>query len=171
MAEVYLVKSSSDECHWTLLIYKLILVQVMAWCCHATSHYLNQCSHCENHRSADHSRQNTRRTSVSVNVLRVLPQWWRYIMSIHRGLLINPTLNPGDIPSTHTHVYHIEYVRTVTYPNLDSPHTHQALLIPHIRAHLHIPSSCIHIFVELHVGSRWSVGTSWHRLVYPTLNK
>ena len=28
---------SSNECHWTLL------VQVMAWCRQATSHYLNQC--------------------------------------------------------------------------------------------------------------------------------
>ena len=41
---------------------------------------------------------------VPTLVLRVLLQWWRYVMSIHRGLLINPTSNPGDIPSTHTHM-------------------------------------------------------------------
>ena len=35
---------SSDECHRTLLINdKSTLVQVMAWCRQATSHYLNQC--------------------------------------------------------------------------------------------------------------------------------
>ena len=37
-----LVKLLSPECHRTPLM-KLKLVQVMAWCHQATSHYLNQC--------------------------------------------------------------------------------------------------------------------------------
>ena len=42
MAEVSFVKLHSGECHWTLLIQST-LVQVMAWCRQATSHYLSQC--------------------------------------------------------------------------------------------------------------------------------
>ena len=38
-----LVKLPSDGCHWTLLMIKSTLVQVMALCIKATSHYLNQC--------------------------------------------------------------------------------------------------------------------------------
>ena len=41
VAEASFVKLPSDECHWTLL--KSTLVQVMAWCRQATSHYLSQC--------------------------------------------------------------------------------------------------------------------------------
>ena len=42
MAQVSPVKLPSDECHWALMI-KPTLVQVMAWCRQATSHYLSQC--------------------------------------------------------------------------------------------------------------------------------
>ena len=38
-----LMKFPSDDCHWTLLMIKSTLVQVMAWCCQASSHYLSQC--------------------------------------------------------------------------------------------------------------------------------
>ena len=37
------MKSTSDECHWTLLMISQHLVQVMVWCHEATSHYLIQC--------------------------------------------------------------------------------------------------------------------------------
>ena len=47
MAELSLVNMPLDECHSTLLIIstnnKSTLVQVMAWCRRATSHYLGQC--------------------------------------------------------------------------------------------------------------------------------
>ena len=43
MAEVSLVKLSSHECHRTLPMRSRTLVQVMAWCRQATSHYLSQC--------------------------------------------------------------------------------------------------------------------------------
>ena len=43
MAQVSLVKLHSDECHWTLLKNKSTMVQVMAWCRQATSHFLRQC--------------------------------------------------------------------------------------------------------------------------------
>ena len=43
MGKVFLVKVTSDESHWTLLMMKSTLVQVMAWWRQATSHYLNQC--------------------------------------------------------------------------------------------------------------------------------
>ena len=42
MTEVSLVKLPSDDRHWTLLMITT-LVQVMAWCHQATSHYLSQC--------------------------------------------------------------------------------------------------------------------------------
>ena len=35
----------SDECHGTSLMISSTLVQVMAWCCQAPSHYLSQCWH------------------------------------------------------------------------------------------------------------------------------
>ena len=38
------MKLPSDECHWTPL-ENSTLVQVMAWCHQATSHYLSQCWH------------------------------------------------------------------------------------------------------------------------------
>ena len=41
MAEIPPVKLPSEECHQTLLMSTL--VQVMAWCRQATSHYLSQC--------------------------------------------------------------------------------------------------------------------------------
>ena len=44
VTEVSSVKLPSPECHRTLLTNdKSTLVQVMAWCCQATSHYLSQC--------------------------------------------------------------------------------------------------------------------------------
>ena len=42
-AELDLGKFPSGECHWTFSNEKLALVQVMAWCHQATSHYLSQC--------------------------------------------------------------------------------------------------------------------------------
>ena len=42
MAGVSLVKLPLYECHWTILMMST-LVQVMAWCRQATSHYLSQC--------------------------------------------------------------------------------------------------------------------------------
>ena len=38
-----IVKLPSDECQWTLLMMSQHLVQVMAWCHQAPSHYLSQC--------------------------------------------------------------------------------------------------------------------------------
>ena len=43
MLWILLVKLLADECHQTSLIIKWKLVQVMSWCCQATSHYLGQC--------------------------------------------------------------------------------------------------------------------------------
>ena len=43
MVEASLVKLSWDECNWKLTDDKSTLVQVMAWCRQATSHYLSQC--------------------------------------------------------------------------------------------------------------------------------
>ena len=44
MAEVSLVKLLSVECHWiSLIMSHPALIQVMAWCHQATSHYLSQC--------------------------------------------------------------------------------------------------------------------------------
>ena len=37
------VKLVSDESHRNLLMAKSTLIQVMAWCCQAKSHYLSQC--------------------------------------------------------------------------------------------------------------------------------
>ena len=42
MAELSFGKLPSDEYHWALFM-NLTLVQVMAWCRQATSHYLSQC--------------------------------------------------------------------------------------------------------------------------------
>ena len=93
-------------------------------------------------------------------------------LSIHRGLF-RYVSNWGIIHNTHTitrlpqriHLYSI-----VSWQRLPA-HTHQASLVPHIRSHLHNPSSRIHIFAELHVGSLWLVGTPWHTFVYPSLDK
>ena len=43
MSEVSLVKLTTNECQWTLLVISGTLVQVLAWCRQATSHYLSQC--------------------------------------------------------------------------------------------------------------------------------
>ena len=43
MVEASLVKLPCYECHWTSNDDQSTLVQVMAWCHQATSHYLNQC--------------------------------------------------------------------------------------------------------------------------------
>ena len=43
MVEASLVKLPYYECHWTSNDDQSTLVQVMAWCRQATSHYLNQC--------------------------------------------------------------------------------------------------------------------------------
>ena len=43
MGELCFVKFSLTECPWTFTEDKSTLVQVMAWCHQATSHYLSQC--------------------------------------------------------------------------------------------------------------------------------
>ena len=43
MTDVSPVKLPPDECNWILLMMSPTLIQVMAWCRQATSHYLSQC--------------------------------------------------------------------------------------------------------------------------------
>ena len=93
-------------------------------------------------------------------------------LSIHRGLFQYKS-NGGIIHNTHTITRLPQRIRLysiVSWQRLPA-HTHQASLVPHIRSHLHNPSSRIHIFAELHVGSLWLVGTPWHTFVYPSLDK
>ena len=46
MSWTFLMLLLSGECHRTrFMITKSLLVQVMAWCLHETSHYLSQCWH------------------------------------------------------------------------------------------------------------------------------
>ena len=95
-------------------------------------------------------------TFHSVNVrfyCRVRLQWrWISVPFIGVYYTIIPILQTY----TRSHIYH----RTHPFGHVSQHrHTHQATLIPHIRSHLHIPSSRILIFVELYVGSPWSVGT------------
>ena len=71
----------------------------------------------------------------------------------------------GNDPHTHDLTFTTTGIQNTT-PRTGSPSLTQS----HICSHLHIPPSRIHIFVELHVGSRWSVGTPWHISIYPTLD-
>ena len=81
MAEVSLVKLPSDECHWTLLMVKSTLAQVMVWCHQATSHYLSQCwpkpTVCFHMASLGHNELKYTSAQSSFSVFWFAGQLWR----------------------------------------------------------------------------------------------
>ena len=110
-------------------------------------------------------------TTVNVLSFMCLQEGWIPCPFIGIYSILSPT--GGIIHNTHTITRLPQRIRLysiVSWQRLPA-HTHQASLVPHIRSHLHNPSSRIHIFAELHVGSLWLVGTPWHTFVYPSLDK
>ena len=95
---------------WTLLSGKLTLLQVMAWCHQATSHYLSQCwprfmlpygvKSWANHLTHD---QNTRHHSIYHLVFHDKASrenccWWHRPCIIHRAVKQNTNTYPLPVP-------------------------------------------------------------------------